>query len=120
MVEKTGFYTPVAEPEEPMTEPAVQKAAGPTFNGQLEPVDPKTEHDLIITVRCASEAAAHQIMHDIAAKMRVEPQNLDDPGENRSVPPPGTVIPLVTRGASKHQVGWAAVYAGTEPFPEPN
>lgn len=92
-----------------MTDQPAAKAAVPAFNGQIAPDDPTAPHDLVVTIQCASEAAAYTIMMDLASKMRLQCHGLDDPGENRSVPPAGTSIALVTRGPAEHPVGTAVV-----------
>jgi hypothetical protein len=92
-----------------MTQHPAPKAAAPSFSGQIQPDDPTATHDLEITITCADETAAYNIMMEIASKMRLQCHGLDNLPENRSLPAAGTVINLVTRGPAEHKVGTAVV-----------
>lgn len=98
-----------------MAKQPAPKAAVPAFNGQIAPDDPTAPHDLVVTLQCADEAAAYNIMMEVASKMRLQCHGLDDPGEGRSLPVAGTTITLVTRGPAEHPVGTAVV----NPTPAP-
>lgn len=85
-------------------------AAVPGFNGQLDTGDPSDDADLIVRIRCANEAAAYNILLEIASKMRLQCwKGLDDVPEGRSLPEMGTTVELATRGDNPLQVGSAVV-----------
>lgn len=85
------------------------KAAVPGVLRTVQADDPQAMHDLTVVLHCASEAAAYGIMMDLASKMYLQCNGLDDLPEGRSLPVAGTVIEMLTRGPTAQKLGHAVV-----------
>lgn len=85
------------------------KAAIASPLGNVEADDPMAPHDLNVTLRCASEAAAYDILMQFASKMHLQCHGLDDLPEGRSLPEAGTNIRLLTRGPAPQELGHGVV-----------